>query len=500
MKQQILFVVLAFAASQACTRMQPASVDVIPQPQEAFLSGQTVRAGRLRTAVRKSMAPEEYVLRVSAGGRMKIVGGSETAVFYGQQTLGQITDSDSNVPVCRIHDWPRYEWRGFMLDEARHFSGEARVKFLLDEMSRIKMNRFHWHLTDAQGWRIEIKAYPRLAEVGGEGTHSDIHAPAQYYTQDQIRDIVAYAAERGIEVIPEIDMPGHTSAACKAYPEYSGGGVSAGFPDFTFNVGKEETYAFLENILKEIAQLFPTKYIMIGGDEVSYGSYAWLANPDIKALMEREGYDNVLQAEGYFIRRIAGIVKGLGKEIIGWDDIVDFDVPVEGTMMMWWRHDNVKRLHNVLDKGYTTVLCPRKPMYFDFVQHDDHKVGRKWDGFCPIEDVYAFPDAYYEHWGVKEEDLANVIGIQSNLWSELTHDVERVDFMIFPRIFATAESAWTLPDQKDYERFSTVLEREYHRMEAMNLYYYDYRNPHYHPEPAGPIILDRPVQKLDFKD
>lgn len=493
-----VFFPIAVFAAVSCVRHS--SVPVIPFPQEVNVQERSVTPGReLSCRISDSMGDEEYVLRVYGNGNFRITAGGPAGAFYARMTVSAQA-AEGGLHPGRIHDFPRYSWRGFMLDEARHFSGEERVKFILDEMASVKMNKFHWHLSDAQGWRVEIDSYPKLATVGGIGTHSDIYAPAQYYTKEQIRSIVAYADSLHIEIIPEIDMPGHASAACKAYPEYSGGGVSAGFPDFTFNVGKEETYKFLEAVLTEIAELFPGKYIMIGGDEVSYGSYAWLANKDIKALMDKKGYDNVLQAEGYFIRRISDIVGKLGKEMIGWDDIVDFEVPAEGNLMMWWRHDNVQRLHDVLDRGYTTILCPRKPMYFDFVQNDSHKVGRKWDGFCPIEDVYAFPDAYYEHWGVSEEDLGKVIGIQSNLWSELTHNTDRVDFMVFPRIYATAESAWTMPQRKDYRDFSERLELKYEHMDSLGIYYYDYRNPGAHPEPEGPVILDRPIQKQDFKD
>lgn len=489
--------VLALAVS-SCGK--ETGLQVIPRPQEVSVLEKTVPVGKeLSCRILGSMGEEEYVLKVRRNGDYRIKAGGPAGAFYARTTIAAEAEN-GGVHPGRIHDFPRYDWRGFMLDEARHFSGEERVKFILDEMASVKMNKFHWHLSDAQGWRVEIKSYPKLTEVGAVGTHSDIHTPAQFYTQEQIRDIVAYADSLHIDIVPEIDMPGHASAACKAYPQYSGGGVSAGFPDFTFNVGKEETYVFLEGVLEEIADLFPGKYIMIGGDEVSYGSYAWLADKDIKALMDEKGYDNVLQAEGYFIRRISEVVRNLGKEMIGWDDIVDFDVPSEGNLMMWWRHDNVQRLHDVLDKGYTTILCPRKPMYFDFVQNDDHKVGRKWDGFCPIEDVYSFPDAYYRQWDVTESDLSGVIGIQSNLWSELTHNTDRVDFMVFPRIYATAESAWTMPQRKDYRDFSERLELKYEHMDSLGIYYYDYRNPGAHPEPEGPVILDRPIQKQDFKD
>ena len=500
MKFRTIFPILAAAiAAVGCNAPAGGRVDVIPYPQEVRVGTERIQTvSKLVETLDSRMPAESYELKVGKNGKVSIKAADSAGLFYAHQTLGQQL-AKGGAAVGTIKDAPRYVWRGFMLDESRHFSGMERVKWILDEMARLKMNKFHWHLTDAQGWRIEIKSWPYLAEIGGQGNHSDIDAPAQYYTQEQIREIVRYAAERHIEIIPEIDMPGHASAANKAYPQFSGGGVSAGFPAFTFNVGKPETYAFIEDVLTEVAELFPAPYIMIGGDEVSYGSYAWLADKDITAMMAEKGYTDVLQAEGYFIREISKLVKDLGKQMIGWDDIVDFGVPSEGNLMMWWRHDNVGRLHDVLDGGYQTILCPRKPMYFDFVQHDDHKVGRKWDGFCPIEDVYSFPDAYYEHWGVSEADLSQVIGVQSNLWSELTHNTDRVDFMVFPRIFATAESAWTLPQNKDYSRFETLLEAEYDRLDTLGIYYYDYRDPEHHSEPAGPVLGVRPVDRKAFR-
>ena len=454
----------------------------IPYPNGASLSSETVSAPKsIEVKMDPSMAPESYILEVGTDGRVCVTAADAAGAFYAQQTMDRQLAA-GGLAVGTIKDAPRFSWRGFMLDEARHFFGMEKVKWLLDEMARLKLNRFHWHLTDAQGWRIEIKAYPDLARVGGRGTHSDIDAPAQYYTQEQIREIVEYAAQRHIQIIPEIDMPGHASAACKAYPEYSGGGVSAGFPDFTFNVGKPETYAFLTQILREVAALFPSPWIMIGGDEVSYGSYAWLADKDIKALMDSQGYSEAAQAEGYFIRAMADSVKALGKQMIGWDDIVDFGVDPENNMMMWWRHDNVQRLHDVLDGGFRTVLCPRKPMYFDFVQREEDSVGRRWDGFCPLEDVYSFPDAWIETWGVSPQQLdSQVIGIQSNLWTELVHNDERLEYMVFPRLMATAEAAWTLPQNKDYARFCRALEKEYGRPDRA--------------EPAGPVLGERPVDR-----
>ena len=441
---------------------------------------------------------ESYTLKASKN-RVRISGGKD-GVFWGIQTLLQELDHDG-LKTGTIQDSPRYEWRGFMLDEARHFFGEQTVESLLDIMSYYKINKFHWHLTDAQGWRIEIKSYPKLATVGGIGTHSDPDAPVQYYTQEQIRQIVAYAAERHIEVIPEIDMPGHASAANRAYPQFNGGGTPQ-FADFTFNVGKEETYAFLTAVLREVGNLFPSQYIHIGGDEVFYGSSAWNSDPYVQGLMRREGLATVQDAEGYFVKRMTDSLKVMGKKVIAWDDVLDFDLDRDNNLICWWRHDRPQSLRKSLAAGYTTIMCPRKPMYFDFVQDSTHTCGRIWDGFCPLEDVYAFPDAWYEGWQLTEADMGKVIGIQSNLWTELVHNRDRFDFMIFPRICALAESGWTLAANKDYSDFSRRMESAYRMFDEVDIYYFDAREPKHHSEPEGPVIKkkDAPKPKMDYRD
>ncbi len=442
---------------------------------------------------------EAYLLK-SSRTSVQIIGGQD-GVFWGIQTLLQQIDNAGGVKTGEIEDAPRYAWRGFMLDEARHFFGEQTVKDLLDIMSYYKINKFHWHLTDAQGWRIEIKSYPKLATVGGVGTHSDPDTPAQFYTQEQIRRIVAYAAERHIEVIPEIDMPGHASAANRAYPQFNGGGTPQ-FADFTFNVGKEATYAFLTSVLREVGDLFPSKYIHIGGDEVFYGSDAWNRDPYVQKMMRREGLATIQDAEGYFIRRMTDSLKVMGKKAIAWDDVLDFELDKENNVICWWRHDRPQSLRKSLAKGYTTIMCPRKPMYYDFVQDSTHTCGRIWDGFCPLEDVYAFPDAWYEGWGLTEGDMGKVIGIQSNLWTELVHNKDRFDFMIFPRICALAESGWTLAQNKDYADFTQRMESAYKLFDARGIYYFDDRDPSHHSEPEGPVIKkkDAPKPKMDYRD
>lgn len=445
----------------------------------------------------QTLAKEGYKLNIERK-RVSIVGGSSAGVFYGIQTLLQ-QQANGGLKCESISDAPRYEWRGYMLDEARHFSGEKRVKQLLDLMAYYKMNRFHWHLSDAQGWRIEIKKYPKLATIGGIGTHSDPETPAQYYTQDQIRDIIVYAKERHIEIIPEIDMPGHATAANKAYPEYSGGGTEE-HPEFTFNVGKEETYTYLTDILKEVADLFPSPYLHIGGDEVAYGSQAWETDPHVQALLKREGLKTVKEAERYFMQRMTKVVNKLGKTLVGWDELLDLNVDKGKTIIMWWRHDKPDYLRKSLDHGYATIMCPRKPLYFDFIQHDGHKWGRIWDGFCPLEDVYAFPDKWFAAWGVSANELSHVKGIQANVWTELMHTKERVDFMTFPRLCALAESAWSVPGVKDYAQFQTRLNDAFTLFDKLGIYYFDPRQPEHHPEPAGPVIKKAKKINMDFRD
>ena len=444
--------------------------------------------------------PEEgYMLETRPNGTVRISGGSPAGVFYGIQTLLQQLEN-GGVRAGVVRDAPRYPWRGFMLDEARHFSGEARVKLLLDMMARYKMNRFHWHLTDEQGWRIEIERYPLLSTVGGAGNNSDPDAPVNFYTQKQIRDIVAYAATRHIMVIPEIDMPGHATAANRAYPEYSGGGTPE-HPEFTFNVGKEETYTYLTNILREVAGLFPSPYMHIGGDEVAFGIKAWESDPHVQALMQREGLRTVKEAERYFMHRMTDSVRTLGKTLVGWDELLDLGLDNSDTVIMWWRHDRSENLRRSLAEGFTTILCPRRPLYFDFVQHDSHKWGRRWDGFAPLEDVYAFPDGLFSQLDLPSEQMPLITGIQANLWTELVHDPERADFMIFPRLCALAESAWSAPEVKNYYGFMSRMEDSFALFDRLGINYFDPRDPSRHPEPAAPVIRKRAaVDMSNFRD
>ena len=244
---------------------------------------------------------EAYRLKIEAT-KITIEAGSPNGCFYGLQSLLQLLHSANitgQIACGGIIDRPEYEWRGLMLDESRHFFGTTEVKKILEQMALHKLNKFHWHLTDSQGWRIEITKYPLLTTLGAKGNNSDPEAEARFYSQEQISEIVQYATERFIEVIPEIDMPGHATAAAKAYPEFSGGG-SAKYPDFTFNPGKEGTYLFLTNILREVSDLFPSKFIHLGGDEVSFGNQQWVNFPEIQQLMKRENLKDLVDVGTLF--------------------------------------------------------------------------------------------------------------------------------------------------------------------------------------------------------
>jgi len=438
-----------------------------------------------------NIGEESYSLEV---GRklITIKASSEKGVFYGLQSLRQLFNAGERdpmikIPRCSITDSPRFSWRGVMIDESRHFFGMNKIKQLLDIMSLHKLNVLHWHLTDSPGWRVEIKQYPKLTEVGGTGNHTDSKAPAAFYTQSEIKEIISYASERFITIIPEIDMPGHATAANRSYPEYSGGG-SERYPDFTFNPGKEGTYVFLTNILREISELFPSKYIHIGGDEVNYGNQQWPNIPDVRKMMEKESLSDLKAVETYFNKRIRDSISALGKMVVGWDEIVDTRLDPETSIAMWWRHDKTDQLLKALENNYQVVLCPRIPLYFDFVQHESHKDGRKWRNiFCPLESVYQFPPdtlpGYFEH-------EKQILGIQANLWTERIHSEARFDFMLYPRISALAEAAWTNQENKSYADFTE-------RLKAMLSYYDELKIKYFNPFDPGSTPEPEPAKKLN---
>lgn len=429
-----------------------------------------------------SMPEEAYSLHITPDS-VVLKASSNTGLFHGKEALIQLARAEKGkLPCCSIEDYPRYKWRGFMLDESRHFFGKKKVKQYLDIMASLRMNVFHWHLTDETGWRIEIKQYPKLTHEGAVGNWHNPKAEAQFYTQEDIKEIVAYASQRQIMVVPEFDMPGHATAACRAYPEVSGGGEGR-WEHFTFHPCKEETYQFINNILDEIIKLFPSPYIHIGGDEVSYGNQNWFTDPQIQDFIQKNKLVDETGLEHYFIRRAADIVASKGKTMIGWDEIADAGISPEKAVVMWWRHDRKYQFLKALEKGYRVIMTPRRPLYADFVQHHSHKVGRFWNGYNPIEDIYTFPEPI-EHLTKGYED--QILGIQFSMWTERVADYKRLDFMIFPRLAAVAESAWTPLKAKEYSSFMKRLPIFLEYLDSLDIYYFNPFDPNAHPEPGAP--------------
>lgn len=450
------------------------------------VSGKLPAIKLLLSPKKKTERAEGYTLEINAEG-VTISAKEVSGAFYGATSLLQLIRQTKKVKgtiglaAWKITDQPAYGWRGFMLDESRFFFGMEKVKSIIDWMAFYKLNKLHWHLTDEPAWRLEIKKYPKLALVGGIGDFLNEFTPAQYYTQEQIKEVVAYAAQRFITVIPEIDMPGHATAANRAYPEFSGGG-GPGHPEFTFNPGKEATYAYLTNILKETNVLFPSAMIHLGGDEVSYGNHKWATDPDISALMKQKQLGGTKEVETYFMKRMADSVYQMNAKLLVWDEMVEAGLPKDKTIIFWWRHDQPAVLKQALNKGYETVLCPRLPLYFDFVQDSTHNYGRKWSKlFNPIENVYAFSADSYQSQTVAKNQI---LGIQANLWTETVPNTQRLDYLLFPRISALAEAAWSPKEGKNFSAFMQRLKGHYALYEQAGLYYYDPTQPRKYPEPV----------------
>jgi hexosaminidase len=421
---------------------------VIPAPQEAHLTDKSFNKkylDRIQYDRDLTLPAEAYVLEIKKN-RIVVRSSDEAGRFYALGTLAQLSSAD--VMHCGvIKDAPRYAWRGFMLDEARHFHGKEKVKELLDLMARYKLNRFHWHLSDDQGWRVEIKAYPELTKIGAVGDYTDANAEAKYYTQDDIREIVAYAAERHIEVIPEIDMPGHASAFNRTFPDLA-------FGNRTVNPENEKLYEVLNQIIKELADIFPGRYLHIGGDEVS--GEGW---------KERQKGFEQIHAEN---------VRRAGKTPIVWDDAIDSDLDHETTIIHWWRADHPESLQKSLENNYQTIISPWDPFYLDYIQDKNCKEGHlAWKQYVNgMDEIYNYPLSADEH----------IIGVQANLWTERVVTSDRLDYMVFPRLIALAEKAWS--SSLDYKDFLQRLETEFKYLDSLGVYYYDPKSFSHHPEPV----------------
>lgn len=410
------------------------------------------------------IAEEGYELTVTPK-EITVIGGSEAGVYYGLQTLRQlIVAGGGAVPCCFIADEPRMSYRGVHLDVCRHFFTVDEVKRYIDILAAHKINRFHWHLTDDQGWRIEIERYPELTEKGsvrsctlvGHGSDSNLYDDTPhggFYTKDQIREVVAYAAERYITVIPEIEMPGHAQAALAACPWLgcNGGGYEVwtrwGVTPEVMCAGRESTYEFLENVLAEVLELFPSEYIHIGGDECP--KERWKECAECQARIAELGLDGEEQLQGYLVNRIEKWLMAHGRKMIGWDEILDCGVTATANIMSWRGPEGGIEAAR---RGNDVVMTPSQYCYFDSYQTRDREgeplaIGR----WVPVEKVYAF-DPYDK---LDDDQRSHILGVQCNLWTEYIADFDHLQTMLLPRLAALCDVQWAT-DRRDV---TTLRER-----------------------------------------
>ena len=402
-------------------------------------------------------SPEGYSINVNEE-RITIKATSGAGLFYAIQTLQQLANGSNHIPVCDITDEPEFAYRGLMLDVSRHFFDKEFIKKQIDAISYFKMNRMHLHLTDAAGWRIEIKKYPRLTQFAAwrkpaiwkdwwfgsreyveEGTEG---AYGGYYTQEDIREIIAYAAERYITIIPEIEMPAHSEEVLTAYPELSC--THEPYKQADFCIGNEKTYEFLENVLSEVIELFPSEYIHIGGDEA--GKASWPHCPLCQKRMKEEGLKDVNELQSYLIHRIEKFVNSKGRQIIGWDEILDGGLAPNATVMSWRGTEGGLAAVN---SGHKAIMTPGGYCYLDSYQDAPHTQPMAFGPYMPLEKVYSYNPTE----GLGEEQAKLIYGVQGNLWVEYIPTEELVEYMIYPRILAIAEIGWSNPAERDYTAF-----------------------------------------------
>ena len=445
-------------------------------------------------ALNPELAPEEYQLDVTKDG-VKIQASSAAGFRYASQTFGQMLPAAYYgkkqaagekwvLPCVTIKDKPRFAYRGMHLDVARHFFDVNEVKRYLDVMAVYKLNRFHWHLTEDQGWRIEIKRYPKLTEIGawrdstmiGKNWNEFDHTRyGGFYTQDEIKDVVAYAADLGITVIPEIDLPGHMVAALTSYPELgcTGGPYTVrptwGIADEVLCPGKETTFDFIEGVLTEVMELFPSEYIHIGGDECP--KTAWKACPACQKRIKELGLksDSKHTAEeylqSYVTARVQKFLNDHGRKIIGWDEVLEGKL-AEGATVMSWR--GAKGGIEAAKQGFDVIMTPNDYMYFDYYQSDSTDLEPlAIGGNLPVEKVYSC-EPYTD---IPAEAQKHVLGVQANLWTEYIATPEYLEYMLLPRMSALSEVQWCQPDHKDIDRFKASLAHSFEIYDAMGLTY-----------------------------
>ncbi|NDV45953.1 beta-N-acetylhexosaminidase [Paludibacter sp. 221] len=442
----------------------------------------TNRKNAVNISVNPSLEKEEYYLDVTKK-TINITAGSSQGVFYAFQSLRQLMPLNvengehlANIEIqnISIKDKPLYPYRGAMLDVVRHISSKEDIKTFIDMLALHKFNRFHWHLTDDQGWRIEIKSYPELTRVGSMRAETLIKKTSEYdgtpyggyFTQEDVKEIVQYAAENYITVIPEIELPGHASAALTSYPSLgcTGGPYKVegrwGVFNDVFCAGNDDTFTFLQGVFDEVIELFPSEYIHVGGDECP--KKRWKECPKCQHRIQEENLKNEHELQSYFVERMEKYINSKGRKIIGWDEILEGGISQTATIMSW---RGTKGGIEAAKLGNKVIMSPNSHAYLDYYQSKDREneplsIG----GFVSVEKVYSLNPVE----GLNPAEANNVIGVQGNIWREYIKDFPHVQYMALPRIAALAEVGWTPTEMKNYEDFRRRAIILTHRYKALS--------------------------------
>jgi len=449
----------------------------------SILESREAGRGDIFLHLNASDAERAYSLNVDGSGVM-ISSGSSAGVFYGSQSLLQlISPTEPNtITGASVRDEPKYSWRGLMLDSSRHFQTVEEVKDFIDLMAHYKFNVFHWHLTDDQGWRIEIDSFPKLTSIGAwrvprEGIWWFRPGPLDgeeatyggFYTKEEIKEVVAYAAERHVEVVPEVDVPGHSLALLSAYPQLSTTGgpfrVNPGSKfwnviENTLDPSNPETYMFLDTIFEELSVLFPSEWIHVGGDEAT--KKFWKESEKVQSYMAEEGIENEEELQSHFIRKVEALLKKRGKKLIGWDEILEGGLAESATVMSWrGKAGGIK----AASMGRNVIMSPAPEYYLDVLQGDP-SIEPATYSMARLTDTYHFdptlPDSL---------EQSRLLGLQGNLWTEEIPNQRHAQYMTWPRAFAISEAAWSVSDKKEWSGFVARVEDHFMRLDKMGVNY-----------------------------
>jgi hexosaminidase len=424
----------------------------------------------------KNLGPEGYVLDVNENS-MLLSAAAPAGLFWAFQTLRQLLPNailrdarveniDWRIPCVRIQDSPRFEWRGLMIDCSRTFWSKEVIKRYIDVLAFYKLNVLHMHLTDDQGWRLEIKKYPELTEKAAQ-FDKEFDEPKErqgYYSQDDIRELVAYASERFITIVPEIEMPGHSAEVFTALPQLSCSGELFKIHPFfkgadihkeVLCAGNDETFDFLKNVLNEVVQLFPSKYIHVGGDEAP--KKFWQACPKCQERLKSENLANEDELQSWFIKEIEKYLDSKGKNLIGWNEILEGGLAPNAAIMFW--HGNLKETLKAAEKGHKIVMSPTSHCYFDYTY--ERISTEKVYGFNPVPK------------NLGQQNSQAILGVQANFWSHINRTVPQMDRQLFPRLLALAEVAWTDNNNKNWDRFSKKINDQLNLLDLFGIYYFD---------------------------